>query len=383
MLQLIAYQLGACVYRVWFHPLSRFPGPRLMSAIYLPYLYRNYVLGTWVTDAVELHRKYGPAVRIGPNHLALDGSIGWPEVFAHRPSGKAEYPKQPGFFFASGEHTIIGAPRETHRRQRRQLGHAFSDAALKEQESLITGYINLLLERLAERADTGKPVNIVDWFNFTTFDIIGDLTFADSFHSLENNGYHPWVLSIFKGIRGGALVRFFKSYIPFSIVSLGFKYNTSMKQYKQNRLFAIEKAKARMSMGAEPKDGRRDFMTYMLRKNREGENGMMEHEILATSPLLVLAGSETTATALSGLWFYLSQNPSAYKTLAEEVRSRFTAEADINLRTTASLEYLHACMEEILRIYPPAAETPPRQSPGDIINGHYVPEGVCFLNTLF
>ncbi|RFU79994.1 cytochrome p450 3a17 [Trichoderma arundinaceum] len=372
--QLLAYWLCVSINRIWFHPLSKFPGPRLYSILSFPHLYYNYVKGTWVRNMPQLHQEYGPIVRIGPNHLSLDGSVAWPQVFAHRGGGKAEFEKLPDFFYPDHGLSIISAPREVHRRMRRQMGHAFSDAALIEQESIITSYVDLLMKRLNERVEESQTFNIIDLFNFTTFDIIGDLVFADPFHSLKNNDYHPWVLSIFNGVRGNAFNRFCRAYPPLRFFTERFTlrdFGTSL----ETRQLARSKAMARMELGAEPRDGRRDFMTYMMRKTRDGEQGMSDTEILANSPTLVVAGSETTATALSGLFFFLSTNPEAYNALMAEIRSSFANQEDITMRSTATLEYLHACIEETLRMYPPVAEVPPRVSPGDFIDGKFVPAG--------
>ncbi|KAH9433515.1 hypothetical protein MCOR02_005560 [Pyricularia oryzae] len=97
-------------------------------------------------------------------------------------------------------------------------------------------------------------------------------------------------------------------------------------------------------------DARKDFMTYLLRKSKD-------------------------ATALCGLIFYLSRTPQAYRRLVEEIRSSFTSEDQITMQTLEGLPYLNACLEEILRIYPPAADTPPRISPGAEVGGYYIPEG--------
>ncbi|KAH7124596.1 cytochrome P450 [Dactylonectria macrodidyma] len=370
---LVLWRVGLIIYRVWFHPLSKFPGPRYLAATNLPYLYRNHIKGLWVRDVASLHRKYGPVIRIAPNRLALDGSVGWPEVYAHRVAGKEEFSKVPGFFFNGDWRAILGAPRDIHRRQRRQLGHAFSEAAMYEQESIIKQYIDLLIEQLTKRAKSNESVDIIKWLNFTTFDIIGDLTFADSFHSLSSSDYHPWVLDIFDGIRGNARRRFLDAYPllrPLIWLTTG---TEEIKKATTQREFAMDKAKARMALGTEP--GRRDFMTYMMKANREGEKGMTDMEILLNAPILIIAGSETTATALSGFFFYICRTPKAYKTLAEEIRFAFKDESEINMRSTSSLQYLHSCIEEALRVYPPAAETPPRMSPGDMITGKFVPAG--------
>ncbi|EQL00245.1 cytochrome P450 3A17 [Ophiocordyceps sinensis CO18] len=373
-LEVVAYGVAQAVYRVWFHPLSKFPGPLLLSLTALPAAYSNFVEGTWVRRVPKLHQKYGPAVRIGPNHVSLDGSIGWPEVFGRRPGGKAEFQKQPPIFKDDHE-PLITASHQNHRRQRRQLGHAFSDAALAQQESIISKYVDMMLDRLSSRAQEGETVNIVEWLNFATFDIIGDLVFSESFSCLENNGYHPWIMSIFHGIQGFALRRFSLSY---PLIGWGLDKsdgNLLSSSVARVRSSAKDKARARLGHGVGPVGGHQDIMAHMMKKTRTGGDGLSEGEALANAPTLVIAGSETTATALSGLCFYLSRNPHAYAMLANEIRTAFASEQDINLINTASLEYLQACINEILRVYPPAAETGARVSPGDMVDGKFVPAG--------
>lgn len=200
------------VYRLTLHPLAKVPGPKLHGAIYFPFLYQTYIEATAPKKIMAMHRKYGPVVRISPNQVAVDGVIGWPEVFAHKSKNKPEFPKPLGNYFPGDINSLIGAPKERHRRIRRQLAHAFSDQAIVEQEETVTRYIDMLLDRFDKMEKERKTFNMVHWLNFTTFDIIGDLAFSDPFDSLANNGYHPWVLSIFTGIRGNALRRFLRNY---------------------------------------------------------------------------------------------------------------------------------------------------------------------------
>ena len=136
---------------------------------------------------------------------------------------------------------------------------------------------------------------------------------------------------------------------------------------------ALATMEKRMALGP---DARRDFMTYLLRNQGDDAKGMTREELVVNSRALIVAGSETTATALSGLTFHLTREPEVYRRLTAEIRSAFASESDIDIRTTEALPYLHACIEETLRIYPPAAVTPPRVSPGAEIAGHYIPKGV-------
>lgn len=137
---------------------------------------------------------------------------------------------------------------------------------------------------------------------------------------------------------------------------------------------SAKKVEARLAQGEQP--GRRDFMTYVNRKTRDGEEGMTPTEKQLTGPTLIVAGSETTSSTLAAAFFLLGHNPEALARLRAEIRAAYTAEADVNMKNAAQLPYLMACIEETLRLYPPAVETPPRVSPGAEIEGHFVPKGV-------
>ncbi|ETS81747.1 hypothetical protein PFICI_06749 [Pestalotiopsis fici W106-1] len=375
LLAILTWRVILIAYRLWLHPLRSFPGPKLWAISDLPFTYTSNISGTSIRRIDDFHRRYGAIVRIGPNRIVMDGSIAWPQVYGRRLAGQPEFEKAPGFFARGVEHGIIAAPRDVHRRQRKQLGHAFSEVSMREQEATINQYVELLIQRVAEHAAKEKPLNIVEWLNFTTFDIIGDLTFGESFGSLETSKYHPWVHNIFKGIKADAFVRACRNYPVFEPMLVRCLGGEQAGQGDRNRALARDKAMARMELGMEPK-GRRDFMTHMLQPTRDGKPGLSTTEIMAMSPLLVVAGSETTASALSGFFFYVNQNPRVKTIVMDEIRSAFQDESDITMITTNQLEYLHATLEETLRMYPPAAILPPRRSPGAEIEGKFVPAGV-------
>lgn len=49
---------------------------------------------------------------------------------------------------------------------RKLLAHAFSDAALREQEDILTKYFELLVDGLKRAAATGQPVDLTKWYNY-------------------------------------------------------------------------------------------------------------------------------------------------------------------------------------------------------------------------
>jgi cytochrome P450 len=100
---------------------------------------------------------------------------------------------------------------------------------------------------------------------------------------------------------------------------------------------------------------------------------------------LIVAGSETAATLLSGCIYYLCTNPGVMNRLTGEIRSAFSKEDDMTFRSIASLPYLSAVIEESLRKYPPFVTSLARIVPqgGAFVDGHLVPEGVMSLFSMF
>lgn len=376
------WRVAVIIYNLTLHPLAKIPGPRFQAAIDFPFLWQTHVAGNGVYKTAVLHQQYGSIVRVGPNRIVVDGAIAFPEIFAH--SSKAtEFPKPKNTFFPNDHLSLINAPKERHREMRRQLSHAFSDSALTQQEETIVRYVNMLMDCLDELQAEKATFNITEWLNYMTFDLIGELAFSKSFGSLESRRYHPWVLSIFQGIRGGAFRRFIKNYPFFAFICERFGLNRDVKVADRNRTAARRRADQRMQLGETIEGGKMDFMTYMMRNTRNGDPGMNADEILATSPVLVVAGSETTATTLTGLLFYLSRNPDKAEILINEIQEAYKSEDDISMRNTAALPYLHAAIEETLRIYPAAAFTTARLSPGSEVGGYYLPKGVSVPRSMF
>ena len=108
---------------------------------------------------------------------------------------------------------------------------------------------------------------------------------------------------------------------------------------------------------------------------------MSRQEIIGTSDILLIAGSETVATCLSGATYHLLKSPSYLTRLQAEVRNAFQSPEDITLRTVGSpgrLPFMEAVLTESLRIYPPVPQSLPRVTgpEGEIIDGKFVPAHV-------
>lgn len=124
---------------------------------------------------------------------------------------------------------------------------------------------------------------------------------------------------------------------------------------------------------------RRDFFYHLLKaRDPETGQGFSTPELWGESNLLIIAGSDTTSTALAATLFYLVRNPHALATVTAEIRAAFNDVEDIRQGGLLnSCTYLRACIDEAMRLSPSVGGIVPREvmSGGTHIDGVFVPEG--------
>ncbi|EMC94776.1 hypothetical protein BAUCODRAFT_74097 [Baudoinia panamericana UAMH 10762] len=371
-----AYASSHAFYNIFFHPLRSIPGPLLWRMTKVPYDYYLFT-GNLIPKIAELHRQYGPIVRTAPNDLSCTEAEAWEDVFAHH-QGKAEWQKNPARQSnpPNGMPNILGADRENHARYRRLLAHAFSEKGLQEQRGTISHYVDLLIDRLRERARRGESTDMVEWYNMTLFDVIGDLAFGASFNSLQDRKQHEWIPAILGNVQSVVVASVFREYgMPWLN---RWAVPRRMQQLRvRNFMYAKQKVVERAELGA----ARGDFWDRILIKSVDdnaGGEGMNQGEMLNNASVLVLGGSETSVTTLSGLTYFLLQNPEKMAMLVKEIRSSFKSDDEIDAFSVARLTYLSGALEETMRLYPPVpfpAARMPSQGEGTMC-GLSVPEGV-------
>ncbi|KAJ5773864.1 hypothetical protein N7457_008760, partial [Penicillium paradoxum] len=363
------YIASRVIYNVFFHPLARFPGPLVHKISRLPYVYRS-ARGTLPFDMLDMHKRYGDIVRIAPDELAFSHPDAWQDIMGHQ-KGQGEFSKADWFYRPVEQPShVVNETREQHGRLRRQMAHGFSEKAMRDQEPLIRGYVDMLLDRLHEFCKSGSPVILSDWYNYTTFDIIGDLAFGEPFGCLQGSNLDGWIKGIFEAGRLGIILQAL-SFYPLVKQALLSMAPASMKEaHERHQKLTEQKMFRRM----EKEEGRADLIEGLLRKKEE--LNLSVGELIANAEILIIGGSETTASLLSGVTYLLLTNPSAYEKLKTEVRTVFQSQEEINLISVNKLSYMLACLDEALRMYPPIANGLPRMSPagGAKVLGEYIPE---------
>lgn len=137
-----------------------------------------------------------------------------------------------------------------------------------------------------------------------------------------------------------------------------------------------------MKLHAEGKDAdKRDFFHYLLvAADKSTDETFSRPELWGEANVLMIAGSDTTGTALSATLYYLAHNPEVAKKLRNELRDKFTSIDQISMHRGSVLGECHllrAVVEEAMRLAPSVPGLLPREciAPGAVIAGVPIPVG--------
>ena len=357
----------------------------------------NLLTGKLVERERQFHEKYGEIIRLAPDEVSFASEQAWNDIYAfrrgHKRAGrdKAYYI---GEFDGCWIHKSMLTPPAPNdmadnlittndvkflARVRTLLSNSFTEESLHTQHPLIEGHADLLVAKLhalatkSENMNSGALVNMTDWLNFFTMDVIGDLAFGESFGCLRTGEYHTWVRTLFsysKGMSLAAAPRYYPS-VEFLFQKLIPK--SVIEGQRQHTQYANKMINRRLEL----KTDRPDFMTPFMKNNLNFEN-MSRDEILSTFNFIIVGGSETTATTLTGIFNHLSRNERILQRLCTEIRTEFKKETDITIDNIHHLPYLEAVLNEGLRMCNPIPGGLPRVVPegGDTYAGVYLPGGV-------
>ncbi|KAI1865327.1 uncharacterized protein JN550_008375 [Neoarthrinium moseri] len=367
------------VHRRLFHPLRSLPGPWANSVSELPATLA-LVTGNQHIYYRWLHDNYGPVVRVSPDELSFVSVEAREEIYGLRKGG-LNMEKSPIFLGAvgnvDGQTGVSLALNGEHSRQRRALGYLFTNSALMHHENLLRVHIHKLIEVLKTMASENRPIDFSSWYTYVAFDIMGELCFAEPFGCLDQASATEWSTSVINVFIAAAWTQGIRrlSGVGTWLETLLVKLFVPAKAADWRRIHlnnSREKTIARLA------DGDRDhpdFMFHIL--NNESKKTLSQTEVILNMALFISAGTDTTATALTGWTYYVCTHPSVYNRLVDEIRGAFKSSEDIKWDQVRNLRYLEATLNEALRLFPPSAASQQRMVPpgGATIDGYYVPAG--------
>ncbi|KAI1413499.1 cytochrome P450 [Hypoxylon sp. FL1857] len=361
-------------YQLLLHPLRSYPGPLLakLTNCYTGFfaIKRDLHIEIW-----RNHQRYGPVVRIGPDRLVFSSATALRDIYQNE-----RVTKPPTYLSTQtkpGAYSIWNAlDRDLHRRKRKLVGRATTDASMRGFEPSMVEQVDIFIRQLGRLRH--KPIDMKTRCSYLSFDIIGLLSFGYSLHlqTKEDNQF---------------------------LVEQLARNNHRMNVYMQipiiprrklhvfiNRLFPQEREKtARLietmirSRMAEDVNAKRDLYSFVAEAvNAKDDEGLRIGDLWYEAFFFIIAGGDTSATALSATLFYLSRNLKCYARLAAEVRTTFQSGDEICGSKLAGCQYLRACIDESLRMSPPSPGTlwrqlAPEEEGGKpfVVDGHIIPNG--------
>ncbi|KAL4984893.1 cytochrome P450 [Aspergillus falconensis] len=384
--------------RVRRDPLSSLPGPRLTKWTDLLLKYYT-VTGQRPRYVHALHQKYGPVVRISPSIVDISDIPACRDI--HRiasPFLKAPFYKM--LVRKDGESIFSTTDPEYHRRHRRLLSSPLSDTNLRTVEPLVKGRIQLAISRIREEALSPRGVaDIYKWFFFMTTDIIGELSFGDSFRMLEIGKKNQYVsdletVAMIGGIRANfPWIISLGQVLPLSIFKEVVASTDRILEYATQ---SVERYKRHLAMN--PDEPKPTLFTKLydasLVKEKEGPGECLsDREIRNDAQSFIVAGSDTTANTLTYLVWSVLKDRSIQERLVEEldalvktldIEQGVSEEelSDVHLR---ELPYMNQVINEALRLYPAVPSGLPRVVPekGSTLAGYWIPGGATVTTQLY
>ncbi|CAK5265219.1 unnamed protein product [Mycena citricolor] len=355
------------LYRVspW-HPLSAVPGP-VGYKISKLWILRDVARGDMHRVVRRMHEKYGPVVRTGPNEVSIAHVDAVKPVLGALPKGQyyeARYDP------SIGTRSLLILRDDAHTSRRRIWNRAMNSDAVEEYTATMRRRVSALLQKLEAQSLTSASTDLSSWLGYFTFDFMGDMAFGGGFEMLQDGGDKNGLWEV---IENGAWSLAFLSHIPWlshSVMLLPGVQGGLMKL----RRFGVASATNRVNAGSRVKD-----LWYHLTDEAELEKERPSfREVVADGVLSIIAGSDTTSTALSGLFWLLLSHPDAYKRVQAEVDGVYPrGDSPMDPSKHNQLPYLTACLNEALRLLPPVPSGSPRKVPGDgggrVIAAQYIP----------
>lgn len=355
------------VYRLSpFHPLAAHPGPVLckISKLYFALISQT---GKQHFYYRQLHERYGDVVRVGPNELAfftadaIEPMIGvtglpkgsfWDGRLGHKQRDRRSL--------------IASQDKRCHSARRRMWQQAFTPSSLRIHETIIE-------KRVAEFVDTlARNAQIVDLTGRLTcfaWDFMVDMAFGGGSTKMRE-GDVDGMLHLQDTIQKPIV---FMTHIPWSgslYLPLANVFPGRMQLYRR---FARDCIAARVRNGS----GYTDIFHHLIGEDKDKKEKRPVSELAADAILAITAGSDTTATVLSALFYFLLRNPMTYKRLQGEIDQ--LGDQVMGFRQQANMPYLNAALNEAMRLVPPVPEGTHRMvrepSQARTIASHYVPPG--------
>ncbi|XP_078521130.1 cytochrome P450 3A21-like [Lissotriton helveticus] len=382
------------LYGTWTHGIFRklgIPGPRPLPFIGTFHGYRNGIL----EYDMECFKKYGKVWGIFDGQTPLLAvmdpiivkTVLVKECYTH-------FTNRRNFgLIGPLEDAVSVAKDDQWKRIRTVLSPTFTSGKLKEMFPIIKNLGETLVKNVQKKTEQDEPLDMKLMFGSYSIDVVISTSFGVNIDSM-NNPQDPFVTN------GGRLFKFrFMSPLLILIVLFPFlipvlkKMNVTTLPSDILQFFtsAVKSLKEKRKKGNH--ENRVDFLQLMVDSQTEdipasnginlGYKALTDSEIMAQSTIFILAGYETTSTALAFLSYNLATHPGIQRKLQQEIDTLLPNKAPATYDALMQMEYLEMAINETLRMYPPGGRLERVCKKTVEVNGVTIPEGVVVMIPLY
>ncbi|KAK0713581.1 cytochrome P450 [Lasiosphaeria miniovina] len=356
------------VYRLFFHPLAKFPGPHLAAVSPSGATIIGDLSGRYAFTVEDALRKYGNVVRIAPNELVFMNHQAFIDIYGAQHNGRGRFLKTT---------TVWGTDLLGHASVADKLLFKFR-GALTNYELIVWTQADAIFDYIYARSRYEEPETVLpllEFINWFAMDVAVKLTCHDNHAFMTSFDLaHAWnaLAPIFQLFGCIPLLRSLLSLVPALLEKLGSfgffvgEASAGSLQWLARRPKLFRLVQTIMAKG--------NWSSFVLVPgiDIEGERR------------LVLASFSPMADWLYFTIVHLLQNPVWCTLLEEEIRPAFPPK--LSMEFGAQLEglpILDARLLESLRLMARYINGMPRISPGTVIDGCFVPKGVIVQTSVF
>ncbi|KAG4029628.1 hypothetical protein MFRU_015g01640 [Monilinia fructicola] len=377
----IFYSFVVVIYRLFFHPLARFPGPKFAAATKWYEFYFDICKGyggqfAWEID--RMHDIYGPIVRVNPDELHVQDPDFYKVLYAGNPTQRDKWP--PAASMAGTEQGTFGTVNHhVHRKRRAANSYFFSQKSITGAEPLLKERVEELCGIMHDAFLSKKIIELKLTFLAFSTDTVCQYVFAEPPRLQSNREaaelWHetinavsglaplikqfPWLIPVAKKLPS-AVVDFFAP-----ILGRLLRYHLHVNEEARSH---VQKTSSPSEKGEILKSEKSAYTLF----DAILDSSLPPHEKsisrLANEAFVVaVAGGETTARTLTFVIYYIHTNPRVLERLLAEITTVMPKSSDVpSIKTLQELPYLTVVIKETLRISAMITSRLPLLSPDEL-----------------
>ncbi|KAL1605273.1 hypothetical protein SLS60_004821 [Paraconiothyrium brasiliense] len=341
------YVVVGAFYRLFYSPVSRYPGPRLAALTFWYEFYYDVVCkGRFSWKIQELHQRYGPVVRINPHELHVADPAFYDSVYVG-PGRRTEKWEYSARMFGTSTAAVGTTGHDLHRIRRSALNPFFSKRAVMDIAPTIQGIANHGCDSLRRSGAAGRELNLRDFFFAFSADVVGQVAFGSNSGLLDKENFEPGWQKLMMIIPPGLVSLFHPPATRLFNIRNDIKLNIERTRKTLDTKQADEKKGIHHSIL--PRTALHTLLTSSL-PAPELQTPRLEDEAFT----LLGAGTITTAHTLTTILYHVLANPTIKARLESELSSlHSTCPPGTSRPSLADLEnlpYLKAITLEGLRL---------------------------------